>query len=287
MTASCKPAEVIHYRHPQEMMAAFPRTHIQYEQNDVLLLADAGIGFDRDFIGRTNFPPDWKKIGTVNGITLPPLVLQGNALVRSQNPLCSAVADNITLLKLYSELIRIEFGFKLLVTQVLPAYWNASWMNCTFRFTKTEDEPAHLDSFSDGARVPPRLQHPRLKFFLNVDAEPRVWNIGPTLPDILRHTPGCLESPLPTDLNVLCARVNAAKLSGKLPMARVEIPPGGIVFANGATVLHQVVSGNRMVCLEGFVPRTSLQPASTCEWDLTRSWIEGAGYEAVDEPDPS
>ena len=49
--------------------------------------------------------------------------------------------------------------------------------------------------------------------------------------------------------------------------------------ANGATVLHQVVFGNRMVALEGFVPRDS---APRCEWDELPDWIAQAGY-GIDE----
>jgi hypothetical protein len=66
---------------------------------------------------------------------------------------------------------------------------------------------------------------------------------------------------------------------------RVEIPPRGIVFANGATVVHQVLYGNRMVALEGFAPKSALQPSSVCEWDAVRSWIEAAGYAARDDDD--
>ncbi len=274
------PARILRYASPAEMSEAYPATSLHYENGGVILLENCGIGFDEEFISSLSFPSRWKKIGTANDITVPPLVLRDGRYVRTQNPLCAAIPDDRILLKVYSELLRIELGFKLLVSDVLPSYRNIAWQNCTFRFVKTEEEPAHLDSFDGGQPLPPRFHVPRLKLFLNIDSKPRVWNVGPTLPDILRFSEGSLGSPLPTDLNVLCARINESGILKDMPMERVEIPSRGIVFANGATVLHQVVSGNRMVCLEGFVPKTCLQVTSTCEWELVQGWIETAGYVA-------
>jgi hypothetical protein len=223
------------------------------------------------------FPPNWKKIGTVNGITLPPIVLRDGAFHRTQNPLCAVVKDDASLLKLYSELLRIELGFKLLVREALPAFRNIEWYNCTFRFTKTENEPPHLDNFGGGAPFAPKDRLRRLKFFLNVDAQPRIWNVGPTLQDVLAFSKLPLERPLPDDLNVLCARLYESGALNDTPMVRVEIPPRGVVFANGSTVVHQVVYGNRMVGLEGVVREigAALTPAS--EWEDVKRWIAEAG----------
>jgi hypothetical protein len=116
----------------------------------------------------------------------------------------------------------------------------------------------------------------RLKFFFNVDTESRVWNIGPSLPELLRHWGKRLGPNLPVDLNMVCHRINESGLLSDVPMTRVEIPPGGIVFANGATVVHQVLYGRRMVALEGFVPRKGLGLDPD---DLMR-WIESGGCEA-------
>jgi len=284
---ACHPAKIVRYRDPAEMAAAYPASAVHYESHGVVVLEDCGIGFDREFIGGLSFAPSWKKIGTINGLTDPPLVMRSGKLVRTANPLCASIGDDVLLLKLYSELLRLELEFKLLVARVLPGYWDATWGNCTFRFTRTENEAIHLDSFQDGKPTPPKFHRPRLKLFLNVDAEPRVWNVGPTLPDLLRLSEGELGAELPTNVNVLCARINASGILSKVRTVRVEIPPRGIVFANGATVVHQVVYGNRMVCLEGLAPKSALQPSSICEWDAARSWIEEAGYAAAPDEAPA
>jgi len=281
MHPELQPAKILRYETPAAMSAAFPEPALHYEQGGVILLGNCGIGFDEEFVSTLQFPPAWKKIGTANDITVPPLVYRDGKYYRTQNPLCRAIPDDRILLKVYSELLRIELGFKLLVSNVLPSYRNVQWQNCTFRLTQTREEQAHLDSFDGGAALPEHMHVPRLKLFLNIDAEPRVWKVGPTLPDLLRHSEGRLGSPLPTDLNMLCACINASGLLAEVPMQRVEIPPRGVIFANGATVLHQVVYGNRMVCLEGFLPRACLQLSSLCEWDQVVPWIRAAGYTAA------
>lgn len=280
MHPDCQPAKLLRYADAQAMSSAYPEPNLHYEHGGVILLEKGGIGFDEEFVQSLRFPSQWKKIGTANDITVPPLVYHDGKYFRTQNPLCKAIPDDRILLKVYSELLRIEMGFKLLVSNVLPSYRNITWANCTFRLTRTEAEPAHLDSFDGGKALPEQFHVPRLKLFLNIDSEPRVWNVGPTLPDLLRYSEGKLGSPLPTDLNMLCAKINDSGIVNDVPMERVEIPPGGVIFANGATVLHQVVYGNRMVCLEGFVPKTCLQMSSMCEWDDAINWIKAAGYAA-------
>jgi len=261
------------------MAAAFPRSSSHYEAHGVILLADSGIAHDEGFVQSITFPPQWKKIGTIDGITDSCMVLSNGRLVRTNNPLCSLIPDDRLLLKMHSELVRLELGFKALIGRVLPSYGGADWFNCTFRFVKTENEPRHLDSFNNGRPFASKMKKPRAKFFFNVDAAPRIWTVGPNLPEILRASEGALGPRLPNDLNALAHLINSSGILDAMPAIRIEIPPRGIVFANGATVLHQVLYGERMVALEGFVPRNLLQSGSECEWDSLPGWITNAGYE--------
>lgn len=279
MTEACKPAAILHYRTAEEMIAAFPAPRDHYQDNGVILLDDCGLDYDREFIHRLTFPPDWKKFGTVNDLTIPPVVFDQGQFRRTQNPLCALIKEDAMLLKTYSELLRLELGFKLLVLDLFPTYRNILWVNCTFRFTKTENEPPHVDVFNEGRPFSEEQKLPRVKFFMNVDSQPRIWNVGPTLPDVLKHSNGALGKSLPDDVNVLCNRVNNSGILSGAPTTRVEIPPRGIVFANGATVVHQVLFGQRMVALEGLVPRACV---GASEWDKLGGWIADAGYASHD-----
>ena len=273
MSAVAQPAPILRYRTAAEMIAAHPEPTTLYEANGAILLEDSGLEFDEAFVHRLVFPPDWKKIGSVNQMTVPPLVYVQGGFRRTQNPLCRMIKEDWLLMKTYSELLRLEMGFMLKVADLLPRYRNVTWANCTFRFTRTENEGPHLDVFNQGRPLPHR--RPRLKLFLNVDSKPRIWNVGPTLPDVLRCSGGALGATLPNEVNVLNHRINQSGHLAQCGYARVEIPPRGIVFANGATVVHQVLFGERMVALEGFAEWGREAPT---EWDLLDSWIRDAGY---------
>ena len=276
MSDTFRPAPLLSYKTAADMIAALPGPADHYASDGAIVLEDSGIDFDQAFVHRLTFPPNWKKVGTVNAMTVPPIVYVDGAFRRTQNPLCGMIKEDWMLLKTYSELLRLELGFKLLVADLFPRYRNVMWGNCTFRFTKTENEGPHVDVFNEGKPIPAARRLPRLKFFLNVDSQPRVWNVGPTLEDVLKHSDGALGRSLPNDVNVLCNLVNKSGFLEKCPYTRVEIPPRGIVFANGATVVHQVLFGQRMVALEGFVPP---QHAGESEWDKLDGWIRAAGYE--------
>ena len=277
MSAAAQPAPILTYATAADMIAAHPAPTEHYEAHGAILLADSGIEFDEAFVHRLVFPPEWKKMGTVNNMTVPPLVYAQGSFRRTQNPLCRMIKEDWMLMKTYSELLRLEMGFKLRVGDLLPRYRNINWVNCTFRFTRTENEGPHLDVFNKGRPLERRL--PRLKLFLNVDSKPRVWNVGPTLPEVLRHSEGALGAALPNDVNVLNHRINESGILEKSGYVRVEIPPRGIVFANGATVVHQVIFGERMVSLEGFADSGRRAPS---EWDLLEGWIRDAGYGVED-----
>jgi hypothetical protein len=277
------PADILIYNNPSEMIKAFPEPLVHYENDGVILLNDCGFDFDESYIATITFPPEWRKIGTVDQITATPIIFRDRAFLRTHNPLCQAIDDDRLLLKLYSEFLRIELSFKLLISEVLPAYRNIQWKNCTFRFVKTPEEDVHLDVFNNGKPFPAESKLPRLKLFLNVDSEARIWNIGPKLRDVIRFSKDFLGSTLPSDLNVLCALINKSGAMDVCPKVKLEIPPRGIVFANGSTVVHQVVYGNRVIGLEGLMPSASLYSSAGSEWDKLRHWIREAGYSSIDD----
>ncbi|MEO5694200.1 MAG: hypothetical protein ABIQ72_13825 [Usitatibacter sp.] len=272
-----EPVPILRFRNAQEMMNAAAQTREHYEGHGALLLENAGLDYDAEFIHRLSFPPEWKKFGTVNDLTVPPVVFADGGFKRTQNPLGLMIKEDAMLLKTYSELLRLELGFKLLIMELFPAYRQIHWVNCTFRFTRTENEPLHVDVFNAGRPFAEELKLPRLKFFMNVDSEPRVWNVGPSLKDVLRFSAGALGDSLPADVNQVCDIINKSGILANFPTVRVEIPPRGIVFANGATIVHQVIFGQRMVALEAQMPRWNV---AASEWDCIGDWITQAGYRA-------
>jgi len=269
------PVPILRFRNPEDMMQAADQVRAHYESHGALLLDDCGFDYDAEFIHRLTFPPEWKKIGTVNDVTIPPVVFAGGGFKRTRNPLGVMIKEDAMLLKTYSELLRLEMGFKLLIKELFPAWRQITWVNCTFRFTRTENENLHLDVFNEGKAFSDEVKLPRLKFFMNVDSQPRVWNVGPTLQDALRYSNGALGESLPVDINQVNDMLTRSGVLDKFPTQRIEIPPRGIVFANGATVVHQVVFGQRMGALEALMPSWNV---AASEWEKIGDWITEAGY---------
>lgn len=282
MDSNYNPTGILTYKDPAAMIEAFPQPLIHYENDGAILLEDCGFEFDQAFLSTIVFPPEWKKIGSFNHLTVAPLVYRDGAFVRTHNPLCGLIDDDRLLLATYAALLRLELSFKLLFAQVFPTYDNVQWKNCMFRFTATRDEPPHLDYFNNGNPFAVEFRQPRLKIFLNVDTEARIWHVGPTLRDLLKYSREYLAPALPSDLNVLCALIFRSGALDHCPLVKVAIPPRGAIFANGATVVHQVVYGNRMVSLEGTMPSTSLFSSAGSEWDNLKLWLREAGYSCVD-----
>lgn len=282
MHSNYKPTGILIYKDPAAMIEAHPEPIMHYENDGAILLEDCGFEFDQAFVSSIVFPPEWKKIGSYNHLTSAPLVYRDGAFVRTHNPLCELIDDDRLLLATYAELLRLELNFKLLFAQLFPTWENVLWKNCTFRFTATRDEPVHLDFFDNGIPFSVANRKPRLKIFLNVDAEPRVWNVGPTIRDLLKYSRQYLPPALPSDLNVLCALIYRSGALDHCPLMKMEIPPRGAIFANGSTVVHQVVYGNRMVGLEGLMPSSSLYSATGSEWDNLKTWLRDAGYSCAD-----
>jgi hypothetical protein len=284
MNLDYKPTDILVYDNPSAMIKAFPEPLAHYENDGAILLKDCGFEFDEAFMATVSFPPEWKKIGTVNHITSAPIIYKDGGFVRTHNPLCQIVEDDRLLLKAYSEFLRLELSFKLLVSEVFPVYKNIDWGNCTFRFSPTRREDVHLDVFSNGNPFPPEFHRPRLKLFLNVDVEPRVWNVGPRMCDVLKFSHDYLGPTLPADINMLCMHIDKSGALDHCPLTKVEIPTRGVVFANGSTVVHQVIYGNRAIGLEGSMPTASLLSSASNEWYNVRRWISEAGYSCLDAP---
>ncbi len=123
----------------------------------------------------------------------------------------------------------------------------------TLRFCPTTEEGLHFDTFKVGESGAFKRGVRAFKLFLNVDKKPRVWRIGPALADFITINQHHLPNPCPDDVNTFCYVVDKLGLLDNCETRQVEIPPGGMVIANGTSIAHEVVSGDRMVCLETFV----------------------------------
>ncbi len=108
----------------------------------------------------------------------------------------------------------------------------------------TGPEPLHFDTTHNDA--------PLVTAYINVSPEPRVYNIGPNLPMLMRDSPSQMKAlfeksrkpGVPIDVSyALRQALPGGPLGAATPRHRVELAPGAIWFFNAKTVSHEVVYG--------------------------------------------
>lgn len=132
--------------------------------------------------------------------------------------------------------------FRELYPNFKPIMERVSW-----RPMVTGPEPLHLDTTHNDA--------PLVTAYINISPEPRVYNIGPNLPMLLRDHPDTMRALIKKPRNPEVPRVPLdvsyalrqmlpdGPLGSKAPRHRVELAPGAIWFFNAKTVSHEVVYG--------------------------------------------
>ncbi len=278
---SLKIAPLIRYATLAEFVASQPDAQAQYENSAVLLIDDAQVSYDSDFFSKITLPSKFKKIGTVDGVTLSPYIMEEAGLVRNPgNPLTKVVRDDVLLAKLVYEFYSLDIQMRKMAAAMFPGFRRASY-NCTFRLVPTRAEGLHFDYFLNGAPLDARkADQTRIKIFLNVDDAPRVWRVGPTLKEYLMNSKDSLPDALPADLNTLTFLLDRIGYVEKCDAVTVEIPPGGAVIANGATVAHEIVYGNRMIAIEILGVNPKHMPGFKGERIEVLGWLKDAGFQA-------
>lgn len=115
----------------------------------------------------------------------------------------------------------------------------------SFRPLITGPEPLHFDTYGG--------KNPLVTAYINVSKVPRVYNIGPSFPDLVRDQPDVMREVMAkatergdADVSyVIRQRTTEGHppLGKDAPRHRVELAPGAIWFFNAKTVSHEVVYG--------------------------------------------
>ncbi len=235
-------------------------------EDQVTLVEESGIEFDAEFLSKMVFSESMKKIGVSNGVTKSPFWMKDGKLKRNpDNPLTESISNDFLLFNICFEFKQIEHQIKEFAASFFSGYGIVGGGELTYRFCPTTDEGLHFDTFSQGERGLFKPAFRAFKLFLNVDSKPRVWRIGPTLSDFITVKKHALPAPCPDDANTFCFVVDKLGLLDTCETRQIEIPPGGMVIANGTNIAHQVVSGDRMVCLETLVTALKDRPVIRSE----------------------
>jgi hypothetical protein len=231
-----------------ETMAGYASTYGDriaewYEDHKLIVVPFWPIDADLEYLQGLTMPASFAKAGSFNGIDRPLYERKGNALV-SMNPLTSLKADVAVQVYLRDQISGIYSQLRKALPLLFPRY-SLQEVNITFRYTPTSSEGIlHLDVFKATSDM-----H-RVKLFLNMDSDYRVWTTSYDLLRILEVYKERFQDISPDiDRNTLNKLVNE-RVGGIVPRHTLRYPGLSCVIGNGETVLHEVVSGNRMIAME-------------------------------------
>ena len=146
----------------------------------------------------------------------------------------------------------------------------------TWRLTDTPEGDLHLDSFNEGRPIPEDQRFHRLKFFINIDLQPRQWHTSFALPEVLRRGWAQLPDGLPNDINVVNHAINTSGLLNDFPFHRIEYPEMSAVFGNAEAIVHKVKSGHRMIAGEFFCLSSDMLDPSKYTHAMLPHWLKEA-----------
>jgi hypothetical protein len=139
-----------------------------------------------------------------------------------------------------------------------PSY-QATEFQWSFRNMVSSDEPLHFDTYDKSQSV-------RLAAFLNVSTQPRRYQIGPSLYELLetdrKRMTAIWQEGGNFALNIRrLTEQGIGPLGRDVPRHRLELAPESIMFFNPRTVSHELVYGDGAVSFHWLVPNMAEPPS--------------------------
>lgn len=283
------PKQVVIERNPQvddnivlldrhETIAGYAKTYGDrltewYEDHKLIVLPFWPIEADHEYLQTLSLPSQLSKIGSANSIHKPLFERFGTKLI-SRNALSH---------------LKIELPLKVYLRDQIASIFSQLWeslpllfpryqmqeMNTTFRYTPTASEGSlHLDVFQVTG------DDHRLKLFINMDIDDRVWRTSYNLPRVMElYKEHFTDIGPDVDRNTLNRLINE-RVGSILPRHVVRYPTFSCVIGNGETLMHEVVSGNRMIALEYRVEVNSMMNPEKYIGTMLPQHLRNLGYTA-------
>ena len=246
----------------------------RYENGDVIILPNISLDCDLEFLQNVKLPSETKKFGTANGIDRDIMIRRGNIVGwNPTHPLGMYQAPSDHKLYLYHQIVEINSQLRIGVRQLFPRYFRLFDGNITWRFTPTRDEPMHLDGYFHLTKGR-LLNRAHVKFFINMDSAPRIWRVSHGLKHIVSNCFDPRLEGLPSTLNDLNLHVCHSNILGEFPYHHIEWPQLSLILADGESVTHQVLYGNRAIGGDFIVPEQDLLDARGSTERRLTDWLQ-------------
>ena len=250
------------------------------ENRGIIVVPFMPIRFDLAQFQSMTVPNQWKKIGTANGIEQPIFVREGqNVRQNLDHPLMQLGLGSKWAAYLQSQIAGFNAEFRRGLGVLFPAYHSLWAANITWRLTHTVEEGMHFDSFHRGAPLDAagKKLH-RVKIFMNIDTEPRVWRTSLDLPGALAACRDRLPEELPDDVNVVNSVIDKLAALKALPYHKLAFPTMSAVICNSEVVAHEVVYGRRVIGGEFLCLQEDMLDPGKLAHRCLRPWLEESQY---------
>ena len=253
----------------------------RYEDLNIVCFPRFPLDIDVDFFRSIQLPPQFKKVGTVNGIDKPILIRSGDKLIFDHTHILLQIFGGDRMIATYaqSQIRSVNDQIRRGLNQLFPRYRSLTEANITWRLTETVEEGMHADGFLGGKPTPPEAKgrFQRVKLFINIDSQPRKWWTSFTLGEALKKCRSKLPGSMPDDADMVATALSYGDLLADAPHHEVDIPPMGAVMGEAQAIFHSVRYGRRMIAAE-FMCLTEhmLDPSKHIQARLP-GWLGDAG----------
>jgi hypothetical protein len=219
-----------------------------YVAEKCVLLRNVQVDYDRDFIGRVQFPPTWqfKKFSSRALESAKPL-----AKSPAKQQVCNELfGGDLHLYGRFEREVRaVNASLRRLLGEILRHH-RVTADDITWRHTETRVENLHFDIDQDSGTFE------SVRLYYNMDDIPRLWHTSHQLSEIIAAYYEELElaalrgAPLERLLQVLSHRLFgnwSSRGREQFPRHMVLFEPGDVWICDGRTVPHQVIYGRKVI----------------------------------------
>jgi hypothetical protein len=225
-----------------------------YENNEILVFPKFPFQMDYEFLSKVSFPMSrkFKKLRAWQ-LRIPLTKWRKGEADFEKHPLLEIFKNDAEKALYFQELV--ESGnsqLRIFARTLFPKYRFHLKDDISWRFSETENEDMHFDSYGETAHD----NRHRVRIFWNLDDTYRVWNVSHRLPSLLNERRSQLDLDKvrnlhPDEVNRFLNEEIFGGLKNrqkdKEPRHICYLAPGTVWMANSQMISHQIIHGRRMV----------------------------------------
>lgn len=245
--------KIRHYNQPLEELAGYETPTEMYENGDVIVA---------DSLDLPMQPEDWDFI---KAIDLPPTLMLAVQKAREYDLMLPVTAagfpkhvlsyyfpgDLKKAVRFQQIMERVNKRVRRHVTDLFPCY-DIVQEHITWRFTRTENEAIHFDSYAGNAN-----DYHNVRIFVNLDDKPRLWGVSHKVPAMIEKYPHLASLHDGEHPNLFNNVINKNVPWHEVPRHFVAFAPGNAWLVNSQLVSHEIIFGRKLLaCVFSVDPKS-------------------------------